>query len=272
MLMLKAYMDETGHSQDQRSRFNGMAGLITKEENWLVYEREWGKILKHFKIPYIHMTESMEMFAGWSDAKVKDLSRCVWEIIIGIEALPLGSIVPMDDYRAIETQLKPYVLDPYYLTMQDCMHLALVFVTGGPFDSGVNPRVAIVFSDQAEFRYEGMQMFEAAIKYSKDLKKDLVDAPAFRDMKLLTPLQAADVVAYEIYKEYDRIYYQRNRPPRYGYERLEEIFENFKSPWIGNIELVMRHNHYTLNDLLARHQSADRIEDYWRKKRAVKAN
>src|SRR6185295_4823221 len=41
MLMLTAYMDETGHSQDARSKFNGMAGLITKAENWLIFEREW---------------------------------------------------------------------------------------------------------------------------------------------------------------------------------------------------------------------------------------
>jgi hypothetical protein len=120
MLKLTAYMDETGHSQDQRSRLNGMAGLMTKEENWLVYEREWGKILKHFKIPYIHMTEK-KLFAALSDAQKKDLSRCVWEVIVGIEALPIGSIIPMDDYRPIETQLKLYVLDPYYLAMQDCM-------------------------------------------------------------------------------------------------------------------------------------------------------
>lgn len=267
--MLAAYMDETGHSQDQHSRFNGMAGLITKEENWLIYEREWGKILKHFKIPYVHMTEGMEL--GWSDTKKKDLSRCVWEIIKGIEALPIGSIIPMDDYRPIETQLKPYILDPYYLAMQDCMRLALVFVMKGSFETAIDKRVAIVFSDQAEFKYEGMRMFDAAIKYSTDLRKDLIDPPAFRDMKVLTPLQAADVVAYEIYKEYDRIYYKRDRSPRYGYERLEEIFENFKNPYLGKVELIMRHNRYTLNDLLGRHQSADRTEEYWRKKRAREA-
>lgn len=268
--MLTAYMDETGHSQDQHSKFNGMAGLITKEESWLVYEREWAKLLKYFKIPYVHMTEQ-ELYKGWSDAKKKDLSRCAWEIIVGIEALPIGSIIPMDDYRPIETQLKPRILDPYYLAMQDCMKFALVFVTKGPFESGIDKRVAIVFSDQAEFKYEGMQMFEAAIKYSKDWEKDLIDPPAFRDMKVLTPLQAADIVAYEIYKEFDRIYYQRNRKPRYGYEQLEKIFENFKNPWLGRIDLIMHHNSCTLNDMLANYQSADRTEEYWRKRRARKA-
>jgi len=244
-----------------------MAGLITKEENWLVYEREWSKVLKYFKIPYVHMSEKTAL----SDAQKKDLSRCVWEIIIGIEALPIGSIIPMDDYRTIEPQLKPYVLDPYYIAMQDCMHFALLFVTSGPFDNGNDPRVAMVFSDQAEFKYEGMQMFEAAVKYSRNVKKDLVDSPVFRNMKVLTPLQAADVVAYEIYKEYDRIYYKHDRKPRYGSDRLDEIFENFKAPWIGKIETVMRHNHYTLNDLLSRYQSADRVEEYWRNKRARQA-
>ena len=67
-----------------------MAGLITKEQNWTVYEHEWSKILRHFKIPYVHMTESREMFAGWPEEKIKDLSHCVWEIIVGVDALVIG--------------------------------------------------------------------------------------------------------------------------------------------------------------------------------------
>lgn len=250
--MLTAYMDETGHSKDERQKFNGMAGLMTKEENWRIYKREWGKILKHFKIPYIHMKESAEMFAGWSEAKVKDLSRCVWEIIVGIEALPIGSIIPMDEFRQHEAQLRDCFLDPYYIAMQNCMSFAHSFLMeGGPFESDIDARVAMVFSDQTEFRNEALRLFEAAKRNSRGIKLDKIDPPAFRDMKALTPLQAADVVAYEIYKEFDRLRYHPHRTRRYGYDQLEKVFENFKNEFLGRMDLVIWHSKYSLSDLAA---------------------
>jgi len=270
MLMLTAYMDETGHSQDQNSKFNGMAGLMTKEENWIVYEREWSKILKHFKIPYVHMSEK-KLFAAMSDAQKKDLSRCVWEIIKGIEALPIGSIIPMDDYRPLEDRLSVNIVDPYYLAMHDCMRFASVFALRGPFESNTDLRVALVFSDQVEFKHEGLRMFDGVKKaWADEMKIDLIDSPIFRDMRKVTPLQAADVVAFEIYKEFDRVYYQRDRPPRYGYERLEETFETFRNPLLGRIDLVMYHNKHTLGDIVSACERADRTAAYWEKKRTKK--
>jgi hypothetical protein len=250
MLMLTAYMDETGHSKDERQKFNGMAGLMTKEESWLIYEREWGKILKHFKIPYIHMKEARKMFAGWPEPKVKDLSRCVWEIIVGIEALPIGSIIPMDEFRTLEAQLRDCFLDPYYMAMQDCMFFATApLMEEGAFKDNIDARVAMVFSDQVEFKYEAMRLFEAAKKNWRGIKTDKIDPPAFRDMRVLTPLQAADIVAYEIYKEYDRLRYNPKRKQRYGYEQLEKIFENFKNEFLGRVDFVMWHSKYSLSDL-----------------------
>jgi hypothetical protein len=265
-------MDETGHSKDQRSKFNGMAGLITKEESWLVYEREWGKILSHFKIPYIHMSERSKMFKGWSDEKKKDLSRCVWEIIKNIEALPLGSIIPMDDYRPIEDRIRKYIPDPYFMAMMNCMAFATGFLRkSGPFKSTTDMRVALVFSDQVEFRPEALRMFEGVKKHWADQTKvDLIDSPIFRDMRKVTPLQAADIIAYEIYKEYDRLYYKRPRKSRHGYERIEEILESFAAPFIGRIDPVLYHNEYTLNAIVSNLEAEERTAEYWRKKKASK--
>lgn len=273
MLMLTTYMDETGHSKDEKQKFNGMAGLMTKEENWRIYEREWRKILKHFKIPYIHMKEARKMFKGWPEAKVKDLSRCVWEIIVGIEVLPIGSIIPMDEFRPLEAQLRDCFLDPYYIAMQDCMFFATSFLMeAGAFKSDIDARVAMVFSDQAEFRCEAMRLFDAAKKNWRGIKTDKIDPPAFRDMKVLTPLQAADIVAYEIYKEYDRLRYHPNRKQRYGYTQLEKVFENFKNEWLGRMDFVMWHSKYSLSDLAGDCQKADEAEKAKQKKKRAKKN
>lgn len=41
MLMLSAYMDETGHSRDEKQRFNGMAGLMAPTKRLVRMERKW---------------------------------------------------------------------------------------------------------------------------------------------------------------------------------------------------------------------------------------
>ena len=41
--MLCGFMDETGHSQDEKQRFNGMAGIVAPLEHWAQFERKWDR-------------------------------------------------------------------------------------------------------------------------------------------------------------------------------------------------------------------------------------
>jgi Protein of unknown function (DUF3800) len=251
MLMLTAYMDETGHSRDEKQHFNGMAGLMAPAEYWEVFEDKWYKLLTKFRLPYIHMKEMRTLLAGWSESKIKKLSEAVWKVIKETRAMPIGSIIPMDDFRPLEEKLRRYALDPYYLAMQDCISLSTISVMPGPFMSS-DSRVTMIFSDQVEFKHEAHRMFDAAVKADKT--KPRVDPPAFHDMRDLLPLQAADVVAYEIYKEYDRTYYGRSsRKKRYGYEQLEEMIAWLNEGQIIQIPgYIMRHTKKTLKDIVGK--------------------
>jgi len=265
MQMLTAYMDETGHSQDEKQHFNGMAGLMAPTEYWEVFEGRWDRLLTKFKLPYIHMKEMWKLLDGWSKTKTEKLSAAVWKIIKETRAIPIGSIIPMDDFRFLEENLRRYALDPYYLAMQDCIRLSTVSITPGPFWSP-DTRVRMVFSDQVEFKYEAQRMFDAAVKADKT--KPRVASPAFEDMRDVLPLQAADVVAYEIYKEYERTYYNLSRKKRYGYEQLEEMIAWLNEGQIIQIPgYIMRHTKKSLLGIVAEGEKADRIEEYWRNKR-----
>ena len=112
MLMLTSYMDETGHSRDEKQKFNGMAGLLCKVEEWELFEARWDKMLKRFGIPYIHMKESRELFDGWSETRLHALSAEAWDKIEKIKPLPLGSIFPMDDFRPLEEKFRFYFDEP----------------------------------------------------------------------------------------------------------------------------------------------------------------
>jgi hypothetical protein len=57
MLMLSAYMDETGHSADEKQRFNGMAGLMAPTKRLQRMERKGNTTLRRFNLPYFHMKD-----------------------------------------------------------------------------------------------------------------------------------------------------------------------------------------------------------------------
>src|SRR5689334_16457589 len=80
MLMLSAYLDETGHSKDELQRFNGIAGFLAPAKKWIEFERSWNRTLtsKEFDLPYFHMREfeakdkdgnPRGRYKGWSKEK-----------------------------------------------------------------------------------------------------------------------------------------------------------------------------------------------------------
>ncbi len=104
MLMLTAFMDETGHSKDERQRFNGMAGLLATGDDWEQFERQWKVILDEYKIPFFHMKDfanRKQFFKGWDEAKRRELLDKLLKTVRAANALPIGSILPMEDFRQL---------------------------------------------------------------------------------------------------------------------------------------------------------------------------
>jgi hypothetical protein len=279
MVMLTTYLDETGHSRNEHQKFVGIAGLMAKAEGWRRFEIQWKKTLKKFNVPYIHMRERATLFKGWPKSKLDTLSAILWEIIREAKAIPLGSIIPMDDFRALEPELRKYLIDPYYLAMQNCVSLATIPALPGAREFK-HARVAMVFSDQVEFKNEAMRLYGAIEKEWNEpilgrgnvvphlnVQKDRVDPPVFRDMRVLLPLQAADMVAYEIYKEYEREYYKLTRKPRYGYLQIERLCnEVFNVP----VYMIMRHTKESLSNHIRTGRELNHLAAYWANKRPVK--
>lgn len=68
---------------------------------------------------------------------------------------------------------------------------------------------------------------------------DLLDSPVFRPMKTFVPLQAADIVAYELHKEAYRQYFRPNEKARWGFTELQDIVKLIAS---GFNPLIIKRN------------------------------
>jgi len=228
MLMLTGFMDETGHSQDEAQRFNGIAGLLAPSDHWVKFEDKWNRTLDEFKIPYFHMKDfeardvggSKSFYKGWSELKRRKLFGKLLRNMEVIHPLPIGVSIPMEEFRKFTEKERGHFGDPYFL----CFLVILSYSTTFLDATGAAPseKVALVFSDQVEFKYRALKLYDEALKIGSSIKRS-ANPPDFRAMRDLVPLQAADIVAYEIYKEHDRVLYRPHHKPRFGYERLAKM-------------------------------------------------
>jgi hypothetical protein len=217
MFMLSAYMDETGHFEDKGQRFVGMAGLIAPAHNWQRFETKWKAALQKFQIPHFHMVEFAGFkgeFEGWSEIKRRNLMSRLLTIIDVTYGYPFGSVIPLDVYRSLSPERQKRFKDPYFLAFMDCIIAAAMLMAPHAPDE----KMALVFSEQRQFRAHALRLYDHAQRTFRNMMK--VTTPIFRDMREIGPLQAADLVAYEFYKEADRLTYRPEAKIRHPFERL----------------------------------------------------
>lgn len=216
MLMLTAYLDETGRSRDDVQKFVGMAGFVAPALNWEFFEPAWRAALKSFDIDHFHMREfahSKGTFKGWEEKQRQDLFGKLLRVINESGAMPVGSILRLDEFRNLLKASREHLPDPYYICMVNCIGIisAVVAHTGAD-------KPALVFSEQAEFKSNALRLFDQVMRNFQFARRVL--PPAFSDMREVVPLQAADIVAYEMQKEYERLLYRPDNKARYGYFEL----------------------------------------------------
>lgn len=192
-----AYMDETGHAAADDQLFCGMAGFIAPADKWESFESKWKKVLKDFKIDYFHMREyahSRGIFEGWKDKEYKrrKLLGSLLNKIAAIHPIPLGSIVSLEAYRNLPPEDQVIYHDPYLRGLSDCAGLPGMLLKDEPPEV----KYAVVFSEQTEFRHRAESVYQMLKQYFSFSHRMMY--PDFKDMRDLVPLQAADIIAYEL--------------------------------------------------------------------------
>jgi hypothetical protein len=217
-----AYMDETGHAADDSQKFCGMAGFLAPAYKWEKFESNWNTVLKEFHIPYFHMKEyahSKGVFKGWEkdEAKRKDLFNKLLNKIAAIRPVPMGSITSLEGFRSLSQEDQLAWHDPYLRGLLDCTSAPGFLLDDQP------PQVkfAVVFSHQAEFAHRAKHVYQLIEEASPFGHRMMY--PDFKDMRDLVPLQAADIIAYELHREFERRLHSPKKPPRYGYKRIAEL-------------------------------------------------
>ncbi|MGH9970592.1 MAG: DUF3800 domain-containing protein [Pyrinomonadaceae bacterium] len=220
MLMLNAYFDETGHGDDPTTRILGIAGCLTGTEAWKKVEHRWSEALKSEGLPYFHMREyafSTGPFKSWKndEARRRKIYSALWEIILGAKLNPLGGFVQLAGYKQ-ELQGQDYHIfrDAYFLCYLQCLRFLAQYTD---FDSVKN--VVTFFDNKEGFKGEALKIHGAL----NHRFKGKIPPPTFRDMRVVLPLQIADIIAYESKKEFERQVFGLGGKPRWGVSQVEKL-------------------------------------------------
>jgi hypothetical protein len=237
---LTSYMDETGHSDDPNFHFAGMAGFVAPAEHWKAFGEYWQTVLDMFELkePFHmkHFAHSQGQFKDWKgkEERRKSLYGALVSGIVAFQPIPVGVVVSIEAFRSLSERQQQMFLDPYYVAFQRCSRGA---ATIGMCADDPEP-VAMVYSYNKEFGATELQepysvdqagravQLWHAMKENTDFGK-WMGAYGSSSPTDLVHLQAADLFAYELAKEFENLLTRPKDPMRWG---LRQILRNAHLP------------------------------------------
>ncbi len=186
--MLLAYFDESGeHNRDSGnlSRLT-VGGLLTTLENWQRISAEWNKVLETKSVTTFHMTdfEAYEgEFHGWSKGRHERLVERLLTILIKEPITIIGVSMVADGTR--KRFRRTYAKCVVQAINGACM--------SGRLNYGQQP-LSLVFAKTNDFSYRRIAAWCDKIS----LALPSLTSCTGTDPESCPPLQAADLVAYEL--------------------------------------------------------------------------
>jgi hypothetical protein len=224
--MFVAYVDESG--SDDANDYIGVGGLIAPIEHWKAFEGRWREILAQHGVPYSHMREfahSTGAFRKWRSPnkqfepeRIKfsaDICQCILDHAI----YSFGAIITKRHWKTLVPEdMRKDMGGPYAFLGRYCMTRICVWAD----DNGQTEPVDLVFEKgQPE---SAIRLQHSVLCRNENVRKEYrLGNLRFEDKRGVLPLQAADVVAYELLKHFNDLASGRTTDLRHPLRRLREM-------------------------------------------------
>jgi hypothetical protein len=220
MVMLKAYFDESGHSSAPGYRPFAVGGCVAPLERWEIFEEEWKRILARFDVKCFHATDLAAYqgeFRDWNDARRKEFMGILVGLVRQYVARPVGAVLPLVAYRRLTEEQQAGLVDPYYICLQVCLEGAALEAASLPEEE----RVEVVFARAPGLVGKAADLFETFRGGGHPLGGRL-GSISFASPADVIPLQAADLVAYELGKSIEGV---KERWPMEELKKMNPYFQ-----------------------------------------------
>ena len=211
---MKIYFDESYN----QSAFV-LALYVASAECWRSFEERWKKILSSEDVECFHMADFESGFApfdGWEkERRINFMSRLI-EAINDIKAPCLSCGVDLEAYnRTFPKGIQRGSVFRYALCFKECF---FGLATMAKYERWKEP-VAFIFDRNQEVAGFTAELYQKICRIFP--KEAWLGTIAFEDRCKFVPLQAADILAYEMMKNLSRKLQDSDRKPRESLRRLD---------------------------------------------------
>lgn len=200
-LVLWGYFDEAGHFRG-KGDYLCMAGYFSDEKGWDPFTEQWVSLLKKHKISAVHMKDMVALQGeygrlGWThEHRDKVVLPEFIKAITDNLAVGLGVAVDLKYFKSMSPEARKRIGDPYYLCFMRLIKLTIDTMR----NNGVEFPFAVIFDDNEEYSIKCYRLLTRLRKENAEVKR-LIGSISFGDDSFYSPLQAADLLAYESLKE-----------------------------------------------------------------------
>jgi hypothetical protein len=192
VVVLKIFMDETGIHDD--ADMVAVAAYISRPKYWREWTRDWNKAKKPIKV--FHATDCAGFFGefeGWTKEK---RDPYVANLLKVMPAHELAGVVIGVQLKDLATEMKEYpeLIEMFGTPYTACFQWAISIIMEIATERGSGERMAFVHEVNA-YKGEALKAFEYVNQYLNP--GSIPMTMGFGSKAEYTPLQAADVLAYE---------------------------------------------------------------------------
>lgn len=207
MVMLSVYFDESyNHPTDSNPNpplVYTIAGYISTDKRWRKFQREWREVLKEAGVAFFHMSKYEARkgeYENWPQEKRVRILKKLHSIILKYYIQSVATTVILSDYNELTEREKLAFGHPHVMAVIACMKD--ISIWGDYF--GYREPMAYIFEAGSDHEGEMNRMFRSRAGDEEFKRHYRFGSWAFVDKRDMPPLQAADILAYEITKETSR--------------------------------------------------------------------
>jgi hypothetical protein len=203
--MFQVYLDES--ADQKRKHVYAMGGWLADLDTWTSFIPKWQKrIADERTLASFHMADCESGWAdfhGWAKERRQSLIKDLIKLIVDADVRGFGAAISMNDYQevynaAVSDEQRDLLGkgDPHLLVFMQCALEICMSINHLP----ETEKVSFVYHAKPEIEYKTQRYFDIVKNESNLLFSTRLGTLNFSTKEDLLPLQAADIVAYELMK------------------------------------------------------------------------
>lgn len=242
-VVIESYLDESGIHDG--ARICVVAGYYGNHAAWRKVEREWRVVLRRHGLEShgFHAKEfwgrkngkRVGVYTEWSDEQADQFLDSLVQIIMRNRIFPVGNAIIVAEWKEFSLEQRRFLTGaemrengklrgsgspnkPYYVPFLFCVYNSVRH-------SGVNEKVHFFAGLDKTFSRHAVALYQGILKDKRIPVRDLLGNIDFPLSKETPPLQAADMLAYELYR-HNLVRFHRNTTKS---PTLKRITKNVRS-------------------------------------------